>query len=630
MDLVTLLREAARSDDPVQAIESIAGLASRFFKREKLDKKFEDFTEYDALGSLSVPEESHDSSSASAPPAPVATKVTEAPRAPSASRAEQKAPKAKAHKASKSPEPPAPKATPAPFKAPEPPVKAAAPAPVALPAPKAKTDSGVRKSRSRTPKGAGKVIRSPTRSQNPATKSFAELHKEPVIIPLEQIPLDRVTQPQKAGDPDPMEAEFQVAMSRKQKRKRARAASEARKSDSSSPSSPRSKSPAAKKPVPRDQAPRAPPSQTPGGPGRKDSRLDFVILSDKTKWFAVAKVLQQRGIKWVSAQDHEEGVKIQLRGSDDYRECLRLLVERKDSHRRRPYDYERDFRVVIRGIPKEFPESEVMASLLEQGIQVRSVHRLRNKRKGAYDIVLVKIDPTSESCKTIFTVKEVCMLVGIRVERPHKRVWIGQCHRCQHYGHSQKGCFAPWRCVKCLLPHSTNDCKKPKGVPPSCVLCGQSGHTANWLGCPKAPKVRQRVERPKVSVKPKGPVVPQRNSRNFPELSAAPQKGRYLPPSADAAPRPAPSAPQSQQVQTCHDKSKRAARAVPAKPKSAFPGKSTPQLKRANAIALRQATIEEELKTAKGPSALALSKELNALYRERCQLLESSVSVNSN
>ncbi|GBP04886.1 Nucleic-acid-binding protein from transposon X-element [Eumeta japonica] len=83
----------------------------------------------------------------------------------------------------------------------------------------------------------------------------------------------------------------------------------------------------------------------------------------------------------------------------------------------------------------------------------------------------------------------VCGLSGILVEAPYKKRVPGQCHRCQMYGHAAANCYAQPRCVKCLVPHWTKDCERSKesGGKPSCCNCGQD-HTANYGGCPEAPK----------------------------------------------------------------------------------------------------------------------------------------------
>lgn len=118
------------------------------------------------------------------------------------------------------------------------------------------------------------------------------------------------------------------------------------------------------------------------------------------------------------------------------------------------------------------------------------MHRARGG--DAYDMVLV-VCPPSEGHHPIFQVRTICHLSGIEIEKPRKNGLVGQCHRCQLYGHSQKHCHGRPRCVKCLGDHGTADCPRPKDrtlctEPPSCVLCGESGHPANYRGCSKAPK----------------------------------------------------------------------------------------------------------------------------------------------
>ncbi|GBP94791.1 Nucleic-acid-binding protein from transposon X-element [Eumeta japonica] len=115
--------------------------------------------------------------------------------------------------------------------------------------------------------------------------------------------------------------------------------------------------------------------------------------------------------------------------------------------------------------------------------------------------------------------EELCGLSGIRVENPHKRL-PGQCHRCQRYGHASANCHA--RCVKCLVPHWTKECPltKESAEKPSCVNCG-ANHTANYKGCPKAPKVIPRkTHKADVSQTSKAKLPPVQNYVNFPSLGA--------------------------------------------------------------------------------------------------------------
>lgn len=218
-----------------------------------------------------------------------------------------------------------------------------------------------------------------------------------------------------------------------------------------------------------------------------------IFIQDKAKWTDVSKMCAERRIQYTNAKATLQGIKVSVPSSADYRELVRNLRERHVAFHTYSLPEEKPTRVVIRRIPKEIPSQEILNDLTAQNIPVSAVHRLHKPRGGdEYDMVLVICDPV-EGHHPIFTVKSVCSLSGISIEKPYRPNIVGQCHGCQLYGHSQRNCFAPRRCVKCLGDHATADCPRPKDrslctEPPSCVLCGQSGHPANYRGCPKAPK----------------------------------------------------------------------------------------------------------------------------------------------
>ncbi|KAK9708175.1 hypothetical protein QE152_g27406 [Popillia japonica] len=58
---------------------------------------------------------------------------------------------------------------------------------------------------------------------------------------------------------------------------------------------------------------------------------------------------------------------------------------------------------------------------------------------------------------------------------------IGQCHRCQKFGHAQSRCTATRRCVACAGDHEPGACERPKQVPATCANCGEE-HPANYRG----------------------------------------------------------------------------------------------------------------------------------------------------
>ncbi|TLM35144.1 hypothetical protein FEC37_18755, partial [Acinetobacter baumannii] len=164
---------------------------------------------------------------------------------------------------------------------------------------------------------------------------------------------------------------------------------------------------------------------------------------------------------------------------------------------------DRELRVVIRGVPKELDVELIKEDLSRQTYPIISVHRMHSGRdKFAYNMVLVALEPTAEGKRIASSLRTVCGLSGVTVEAPYKKGTPGQCHRCQLYGHSARNCNARPRCVKCLDDHATTDCSRVKETatePPSCVLCRKQGHTANYRGCPKAPRKRPANAPPKTA-----------------------------------------------------------------------------------------------------------------------------------
>ncbi|GBP19529.1 Nucleic-acid-binding protein from transposon X-element [Eumeta japonica] len=187
-----------------------------------------------------------------------------------------------------------------------------------------------------------------------------------------------------------------------------------------------------------------------------------------------------------------------------------LLATMKAAYHTYSLEEEREFRLVLKGVPKEFLLDEVKNDLVQK-LLVRAVRHVTNRNRDPLDLVLVSADPsTKDNVKAIlFKIKTVCSLSGIKVELPHKRSSPRQCHNCQLYGHSSKNCFRKASCVKCLGDHGTAPSTRNKETdgPPAYVLCNTSGHTVNCLGCPCASK--------------KYP-LPNRNKSHSPNDKAAP------------------------------------------------------------------------------------------------------------
>lgn len=234
----------------------------------------------------------------------------------------------------------------------------------------------------------------------------------------------------------------------------------------------------------------APPSQAP----ERVKTPPPVYIRDKGAWPNISAYLDARNIVY-KARTTKDNLRVQVNDPSAHRTLTSYLRAENIGGHSYPLPEERKLRAVIKNIPKEIDAALVESDLKAQGFPVCEVFRMFNRTtKAAYDMVLAVLDLSAEG-KRIFKLTRCCKLSGLKVETPASHSYIRQCHRCQLYGHSARNCFARPRCVKCLGDHGTEDCLRtlPNPEPPSCVLCGKSGHPANYRGCSEAPKHRAGV-----------------------------------------------------------------------------------------------------------------------------------------
>ncbi|GBP24423.1 Nucleic-acid-binding protein from transposon X-element [Eumeta japonica] len=154
----------------------------------------------------------------------------------------------------------------------------------------------------------------------------------------------------------------------------------------------------------------------------------------------------------------DDGIKITCPDVETFRSLNKYLVDFKVQFHTYALEEERKIKVVICGIPADFPVEETKADLCDKGFPVLSVHRLCRRDGTPLWLVLAVLPRTKEAKNLSRSLNKVCGISGIRVEAPHKKGGPGQCHQCQLYGHAAANCNANPRCVKCLVPHWTRDC----------------------------------------------------------------------------------------------------------------------------------------------------------------------------
>lgn len=238
------------------------------------------------------------------------------------------------------------------------------------------------------------------------------------------------------------------------------------------------------------------PSSTPSASEPASKRPPPIQLTDKVKWSLASKWMSDNSIHPLKSVNLKDSIKIQLSSIKEFRDVTRHFESTGIQFFTHALPEEKRVKVIVRGLHKELPLGEAKQDLIDQGVAVIDLHRLVRRTGSESELVLAIVEP-GPAGKKIFGVRSICQLSNIRFEPPRRNSMLGQCHRCQLYGHASRFCRNDARCVKCLVPHLTQDCPRTRESPglPACVLCGKEGHPANYRGCPAAPKLQSVAKR---------------------------------------------------------------------------------------------------------------------------------------
>ena len=144
--------------------------------------------------------------------------------------------------------------------------------------------------------------------------------------------------------------------------------------------------------------------------------------------------------------------------------------------------------VILRGLYHLTEVSEIETALkadLPNTIEKVSKLVTQYSAKNDYDTGLFIV--TLAQGKKINDVSRLRYILNqsITWESPKTKKREIQCFRCQSWGHSARNCNSIFKCVKCNLNHEPGKCTVKKGESsPTCVNCNESGHAANYRGCP--------------------------------------------------------------------------------------------------------------------------------------------------
>lgn len=212
-------------------------------------------------------------------------------------------------------------------------------------------------------------------------------------------------------------------------------------------------------------------------------------LTCKVLCNAIYKVISK---DLVDFKVYGEDIKALCKSTDAHRKLTTLLDENDIGYVLIPNINDRPLKIVIKGLPINTPHEDIEEELINNKMRPRKINQLRRSSDLApLPIFQVHLDKT-ENVEDVYDITELCC-VQVVVEPYLARSKPLQCYNCQGWNHGSSNCHCKPKCVKCAGEHPTRECKKPLNSKTKCANCG-GAHTANYSGCPKAPRSKITVK----------------------------------------------------------------------------------------------------------------------------------------
>ncbi|KAK9717100.1 hypothetical protein QE152_g24371 [Popillia japonica] len=150
-------------------------------------------------------------------------------------------------------------------------------------------------------------------------------------------------------------------------------------------------------PISRPQRRRTPPeapleAHIDQPPVSRENGIPPIVLREKSGWCGISAEIRRKGLNFLKAQNIAEGIRVFPTAESDFRGIVKFFTSEKIPFHTYQLPSEKGLNVVIRGIPSEIPEDQILKHLRELGFSPDSVARLRRRRGGAsMPLVLVKL-----------------------------------------------------------------------------------------------------------------------------------------------------------------------------------------------------------------------------------------------
>ncbi|GFX41523.1 nucleic-acid-binding protein from transposon X-element [Trichonephila clavipes] len=171
--------------------------------------------------------------------------------------------------------------------------------------------------------------------------------------------------------------------------------------------------------------------------------------------------------------------------AEEHRIIQKFVSDKKMPSHTFEMAHNKQLKVVLRGLPTDYNQEELMSELHTLGFKPNHISLLRNRKTNTnMPLFLVTLLRNPEN-KGIFNIKNIGFF-RVSVEPLNKSTLPPQCYRCQEFFHHSRFCTRAPKCLKCSGGHLTSECTKSAKAPAKCANCS-GPHPANFSGCPKNP-----------------------------------------------------------------------------------------------------------------------------------------------
>ncbi|GFX31501.1 nucleic-acid-binding protein from transposon X-element [Trichonephila clavipes] len=171
--------------------------------------------------------------------------------------------------------------------------------------------------------------------------------------------------------------------------------------------------------------------------------------------------------------------------AEEHRLIQKFISDKKLRSHTFEMAHNKQLKVVLRGLPTDFNQEELMSELHSFSFQPNHISLLRNRKTNTNMPLFLVTLPKSPESRGIFNIKTIGFF-RVAIEPLNKSTMPPQCYRCQEFFHHSRFCARAPKCLKCSGGHLTSDCTKSAKAPAKCANCS-GPHPANFSGCPRNP-----------------------------------------------------------------------------------------------------------------------------------------------